>query len=60
MISVFGSDVGKDEINLVSACLKSQWLGFGKQVKEFEKNFSKKFNLKHFLMVDSGYNALYL
>ena len=35
----------RDEINLVSACLKSQWLGFGKQVKEFEKNFSKKFNL---------------
>ena len=60
MISVFGSSVGEEEILNVSNCLKSQWLGLGKQVNEFEKKFEKKFSLKNFLMVDSGSNALFM
>ena len=36
MISVFGSSVGEEEIANVTNCLKSQWLGFGKEVENFE------------------------
>ena len=42
MISVFGSLVGDEEIEKVSACMKSQWMGFGKQVEEFEKKLFRK------------------
>ena len=38
MISVFGSFVDDEEIKNVTSCMKSQWMGFGKQVEEFEKN----------------------
>ena len=41
MISVFGSFVDKDEIKRVVACMKSQWMGFGKKVEEFEKKYQK-------------------
>ena len=37
MISVFGSLVGDDEIDNVVSCMKSQWMGFGKNVELFEK-----------------------
>ena len=37
MISVFGSLVDDEEIKNVTSCMKSQWMGFGKQVEEFEK-----------------------
>jgi aminotransferase len=60
MISVFGSKVGKEEIANVTACMESQWMGFGKKVKEFEDKFSSHFSVPHFAMVDSGSNALYL
>jgi len=35
-------------------------MGFGKNVDKFEDEFSKKFNLLNFIMVDSGSNALFL
>jgi dTDP-4-amino-4,6-dideoxygalactose transaminase len=60
MISVFGSFVSKEEIEKVSICMKSQWMGFGKQVEEFEKKYQAKYNLPSFAMVDSGSNALYM
>jgi aminotransferase len=60
MISVFGSLVGDEEIENVSKCMKSQWMGFGKDVDRFEEEYSKKFNLGSFAMVDSGSNALYM
>lgn len=60
MISVFGSMIGKEEIEKVSTCLSSQWLGFGKDVELFEKKFSEHFNICNFAMVDSGSNALYM
>ena len=60
MISVFGSFVDKDEIKRVVACMKSQWMGFGKKVEEFERKYQKKYNLPSFAMVDSGSNALYM
>ena len=60
IISVFGSDVGKEEIDNISQCIRDQWMGFGKVVNNFEKEFIRKFQLNNFLMVDSGSNALYM
>lgn len=60
MISVFGSMIGDHEIDNVVKCMQSQWLGFGSKVTEFEKEFSEKFNVPNFAMVDSGSNALYM
>lgn len=60
MISVFGSLVGKEEIENVSKCMESQWMGFGKNVDLFEKKYSEKYNISNFAMVDSGSNALFM
>jgi aminotransferase len=60
MISVFGSLVGDEEIANVVACMKSQWMGFGKNVEIFEKKYQEKYLLPNFAMVDSGSNALFM
>lgn len=60
MISVFGSLVDEDEIKNVTSVLESQWLGLGSKVNEFEEEFSKKYGVDHFTMVDSGSNALFM
>lgn len=60
MISVFGSLVGDEEIANVTACMKSQWMGFGKAVDEFEKRYQEKYQIPAFAMVDSGSNALFM
>jgi len=60
MISVFGSLVGDEEIANVIACMKSQWMGFGKQVDQFEQKYQAKYRLPSFAMVDSGSNALFM
>jgi len=60
MISVFGSLVGDEEIANVVACMKSQWMGFGKQVDQFEQKYQVKYRLPTFAMVDSGSNALFM
>ena len=60
MISVFGSLIGDEEIANVMACMRSQWMGFGKNVEIFEKKYMEKYHLPSFAMVDSGSNALYM
>ena len=60
MISVFGSLVDTAEIEAVAACMRSQWMGFGKNVDVFEKKFTQKLGVNNFAMVDSGSNALYM
>jgi len=60
MISVFGSLVGDEEIANVTACMRSQWMGFGKNVEVFEKKYMEKYRLQSFAMVDSGSNALFM
>lgn len=60
MISVFGSLVDEEEIANVAACMRSQWMGFGKGVDTFEAKYKAKFGLEHFAMVDSGSNALFM
>lgn len=60
MISVFGSEMSEREIQAVSECLRTQWIGFGKVVEEFESSISQQLGLPDLVMVDSGSNALYL
>jgi dTDP-4-amino-4,6-dideoxygalactose transaminase len=60
MISVFGSNISEKEINGVIEVMKSNWLGFGNKVNEFEKKFSQKLGTENFCMVDSGSNALFM
>lgn len=60
MISVFGSNTGKEEIREVSDSINKNWLGMGPKVKEFERAIMERLKLSNFLMVDSGSNALYL
>ena len=44
------------EVSLKSL-LKGQWLPAGEEVSRFERKFSRKFNKKHSLMVNSGSSA---
>lgn len=60
MINVFGSKVSEEEISAVNEVMKTQWMGFGKKVEEFEKLFEKNRNVENFLLVDSGSNALFM
>jgi len=60
MISVFGSDVGQEEIRNVVTTMEQQWMGFGKLVGDFEEAFKNKYDISNFLMVDSGSNALFM
>ncbi len=60
MINVFGSKVSEEEILAVTEVMKSQWMGFGKKVDEFEKLFKETTGINNFLLVDSGSNALYM
>jgi len=60
MISVFGNNLGDKEIEYVTKCLKSRWLGMGKVVEEFEEKFAEHHNLENFLMIDNCSNGLYM
>ena len=60
IISVFGSNVGAEEIAQVSESINAQWLGMGPKLKAFEEEFKQRTGLPDFLMVDSGSNALYM
>ncbi len=60
MISVFGSQIGENEIQEVCDSLKKQWMGIGPKVKTFELEFSKRLGLIDFAMLDSGSNSLYM
>lgn len=60
MINVFGSRVGKEEIQQVSDSISKQWMGMGPKTKEFESRMKERLNADNFLLVDSGSNGLYL
>jgi aminotransferase len=60
MISVFGSKVGKEELEEIRTSIENQWIGIGPKTKLFEKEFAKRLNLNDFAMLDSGSNSLYL
>ena len=60
MISVFGSKVGKEELEEIKNSIENQWLGMGPKTRLFEDKFRKRLDLKNFVMLNSGSNSLYL
>jgi aminotransferase len=60
MISVFGSKVGKEELEEIKTSLDKQWLGMGEKTRLFEASFAQRLKLKGFVMLNSGSNSLYL
>ena len=60
MISLFGSNVGKEELGAVGDCFDRQWLGIGPKTAEFEKQISEKIGGAHFSFLNSGSNSLHL
>jgi len=60
LINVFGSKVGKEELEAVKDCIDRQWMGMGPKTKEFEQSLAERLGLKGMVMVTSGSNALYL
>ena len=60
MINVFGSKVGREELEQVEESIFNQWMGMGPKTHEFEKKMADRLNTERFILVDSGSNGLYL
>jgi len=58
MISVFGSKVGKEELEEIRTSIENQWIGIGPKTKLFEERFAERLNLKDFVLLDSGSNSI--
>lgn len=60
MISVFGSNVGQEELEEIRASLEAQWMGIGPKTRAFEKAFAEHLGAPEFALLDSGSNSLYM
>ncbi|MBI3551238.1 MAG: DegT/DnrJ/EryC1/StrS family aminotransferase [Elusimicrobia bacterium] len=60
MINVFGSLVGKEELDEIRTSLEAQWMGIGPKTGAFEKAFAERQGLPGFVLLDSGSNSLYM
>lgn len=60
MINVFGSLVGKEELEEIRTSLEAQWMGIGPKTAAFEREFSARLGLPNFVLLDSGSNSLYM
>ena len=60
MISVFGSKVGKEELEEIRTSIEAQWMGIGPKTKLLEEKLKERLNLIDFVLLDSGSNSLYL
>ncbi|MEK7858378.1 MAG: DegT/DnrJ/EryC1/StrS family aminotransferase [Elusimicrobiota bacterium] len=60
MINVFGSLVGKEELDEIRTSLEAQWMGIGPKTAAFEKDFARRLGLPEFVLLDSGSNALHM
>ncbi len=58
MISVFGSNVGQEELIEIQSSLNKQWMGIGPKTRQFEETFSKRLRLPSFTLLNSGSNSL--
>ncbi len=47
----------KEVMAMLTALTQGKWIASGEEVNKFERSFSKKFNKKHSLMVNSGSSA---
>ncbi len=60
MIKIACPHLGEEELKAVKRVFESRWLGFGKEVFEFEGQLKKFFNIKNVVCVNSGTAALHL
>ena len=60
MINVFGSKVGKEEIEQITDSISKQWMGMGPKTKAFESKMAKRLQQEKFILVDSGSNGLFM
>ncbi|HEX9640167.1 MAG TPA: aminotransferase class I/II-fold pyridoxal phosphate-dependent enzyme, partial [Candidatus Krumholzibacteria bacterium] len=58
MISLFGSNVGAEELAAVQECMDRQWLGIGNKSEEFERRIAEKCGARGFVFLNSGSNSL--
>ena len=59
-IRLFRPSLGNDELVSIKKVFKKSWIGYGEQVQKFEKEWSKYFNVKHSIAVNSCTAALHL
>jgi perosamine synthetase len=59
-IRLFQPSLGNDELTSIKKVFKKSWIGYGEQVQKFEKEWSKFFNVKHSIAVNSCTAALHL
>jgi dTDP-4-amino-4,6-dideoxygalactose transaminase len=58
---IFGAPViGEEEVEAVSECLRTRWIGMGPLVSRFEERFAGYKNIEHAVAVNSGSAALHL
>lgn len=60
MIRVFQPAISESAVLQAEACLRGGWVGEGKAVAAFEKEFARRFGLSHTLALNSGTAALHL
>lgn len=60
MITVFGSKVGKEELEEIRTSIDAQWMGIGPKTKAFEVGFAERLGLTDFALLDSGSNSLHM
>ncbi len=60
MINVFGSKVGKEEIEQITDSISRQWMGMGPKTKAFENKMAERLHQEKFVLVDSGSNGLFM
>ena len=58
MITLFGSNVGNQELEAISKVFENQWIGHGKKTVEFEEMIARKCRAPGFVFMNSGSNAL--
>jgi len=60
MISVFGSDAGDEEAEAASRVIRSNWLGFGKECEQLERELARFLGTDDLVLLNSGTSALHM
>ena len=58
-IRLFKPTIGKSELSSIKRVFKRSWIGYGTEVKKFEDEWKKYFNVKHAVAVNSCTAALH-
>ena len=59
-IRLFQPYLSSSELKAVNRVFKKSWIGFGEEVKKFEKEWCRKFKVKYSVAVNSCTAALHL